>query len=139
MYGCDRFHNVHQTCFHSERADSCCHVSAVGFVVALFFTYDDLSNQIFYIDAWFFALPYDNDLIIGGDSSAKSVDLLRVRASHCLKENGIPFFSVLWKVFFQEHAAFACAASHEYCLEFSHNNLSFLLSNIYELLRCLLY
>ena len=66
----------------------CCHISTVGLIIHLTLTYNDLAYQIFYIYTWFFTFPYNNDLIVGRHSTAKTVDLLWIRDGPLLQKAG---------------------------------------------------
>ena len=105
------------------------HVAAVALVVDLGLAHDGLTDDVIDVDAGPVALVDDDDLIVAGNAAAQTVDLLGVGAAHRLNKNVIPLFPGR-QVFAQEHAAFRCAAAHEYTGELPHKLPSFRLIQI---------
>ena len=120
MNGSHRLGNSNHAFLYRIRANSCRHITAVGLIIYLALADNYLTYQIFYINSRLFALPYNNDFIVGGNGSAHAVNLLRIRIAHCLKENAVPLFPFFRKVFLMKHAAFAGAAAHKYGFKCSH-------------------
>ena len=134
-----RLCNRNHAFFHCIRANSCSHIAAVGLIIHLALAYNNLANQIFHINSRLLTLPYNNNLIVGGNGTAHAINLFRIRITHGLEENAVPLLPVLRKVFLVKHAALAGAAAHKYCLKCSHVAPPHILSILHSILFVLCF
>lgn len=122
VYAGDGLDRNDQPLLDRKRPHGCRHVAAVGLEVHLLLAHDDLANLIFDVDTGLTALPYDDNLVVGQDAAAHSVDLLGVGVTHDLKKDVVPLRLVCGQVLPQEHTALGRASAHEHRPELAHSH-----------------
>ena len=107
---------LNQPLFYGKGGGGGGHVAAVALVVDLGLAHNGLAHQVIHIHSGQTALADHNNFVVAGHAAAQAVDLLGVRGAHDLDEDIVPLLP-FGQVTFQEHAALAGAAPHEYGFE----------------------